>query len=58
VAASKKHSLPPDFINPFEGRNPDEVWAELKKNAKHISREGMIRLFQQRAEAEKENKKS
>lgn len=57
MATSKNHFLPPDFINPFEGRNPDEVWEELKQNAKHITREEMLRLFQEQAQSKKEEKK-
>lgn len=57
MATSKKHPLPPDFKNPFKGRNPDEVWKELKQNAKHISREEMLRRFQEQAEAGKSRKK-
>lgn len=47
---SKKKPLPADLHNPFEGRNPDEVWNELKKNAKHISREDLMRRFQSQRE--------
>jgi hypothetical protein len=57
MAASKKHSLPPDFINPFEGRDRDEVWKELDKYSKHISREEMFRRFQEQAQPGKSRKK-
>jgi len=46
MAISKKKALPPDFKNPFEGRNADEVWQELKKNAKPVSREEVLKRMQ------------
>lgn len=57
MAASKKRPLPPDFINPFEGRNRDEVWKELDKYSKHISREEMLRRFREQAGADKQKRK-
>lgn len=39
MAKMTSKQLPDDFINPFKGRNPDEVWKELMKNAKPISKD-------------------
>ncbi len=55
MAASKKKKLPSDFDNPFQGRNPDEVWQELRKNAKPISREEMLNQIEE--QTKKRNKK-
>ena len=49
---STKQSLP-DFINPFDGRDPEEVWKELKAKAKPITKEELIKRIE-----ELRNKKS
>jgi len=46
MASSKKKALPSDFKNPFEGRKAEEVWQELMKNAKPITREEFIKRLQ------------
>ena len=46
MADSKKKALPPDFKNPFEGRNADEVWKELDKYSKPITCEEFIKRLQ------------
>jgi hypothetical protein len=33
------------IVNPFDGRNPDEVWAELKSKAMPISKEEFIKKY-------------
>ncbi len=35
--------IPPSIFNPFEGRAPEEVWEEIRKNAKPTTREEAIR---------------
>ncbi|HYG37291.1 MAG TPA: hypothetical protein VD908_01675 [Cytophagales bacterium] len=53
MAANKKHPLPPDFNNPFENRDPNEVWEDLKKNAKPVSREEVFKNFKSKSEKKK-----
>jgi hypothetical protein len=55
-ANSKNKPLPADLHNPFEGRNPEEMWKELKKDAKHISREELMRRLQTEADPSKKEK--
>lgn len=37
-------SLPSDFVNPFKGRNPEQVWKELQPNARPVSKEEMTEI--------------
>lgn len=53
---SPKTTLPPDFQNPFEGRNPDEVWQELSEKARPISREEFFLRLKQQRQAKEEQK--
>jgi hypothetical protein len=55
MAHSPKNTLPPDFHNPFEGRNPDEVWQELGEKAEPISREEFFRRLQAHRQAKEQN---
>lgn len=50
-----KTTLTPDFHNPFEGRNPDEVWQELSEKAKPITREEFFRRLQAQRQAKQQN---
>ena len=43
------------LFNPFEGRDREEVWQEIRENSTPISREEMIK--QLRAITEKERRK-
>ncbi len=44
-----------DFENPFKGRNPEEVWKELKKDkSKPLTREQFLKRLQ---EIKEQNKK-
>ncbi len=55
---SPKITLPSDFQNPFEGRNPDEVWQELGEKAEPISREEFFRRLQAQRQAKEQNPES
>ncbi len=58
MAHSKKNTLPPDFHNPFEGRNPDEVWKELNKGSRPISREEFFRGLQKQRQMKEEKQEN
>lgn len=42
---SANKSLPKDFKNPFEGKDPEKVWEKLMKNARPISREEELEIL-------------
>jgi hypothetical protein len=46
----KKNSLPPDFCNPFKGRDKAEVWREIDQYLRPISREEMLRQMREQAQ--------
>ncbi|HWZ21642.1 MAG TPA: hypothetical protein VNW06_03250 [Cytophagaceae bacterium] len=42
-----KIKLSSDFKNPFDGRNPEEVWKELKEKSKPITREELLKRIEE-----------
>lgn len=49
-------SLPSDFVNPFKGRNPDEVWKELQCSSRPLSKEEETKIIQEANRLQKEDK--
>lgn len=39
--------FPKKVYNPFEGRNRDEVWAEIKANKKHVDKDKILAEMRQ-----------
>jgi len=42
-----------DFKNPFENRNPEEVWKELRAKAKPVNKEEFLKRMAEQAEKNK-----
>lgn len=45
------------IFNPFEGRNKEEVWQEIRKAAKSIPREEALRRIAEAVKKEKAEKR-
>jgi hypothetical protein len=43
-------------FNPFHGRDRDQVWKEIRENAKPTTREEAFRKMKEISEAQKKNK--
>lgn len=43
---SQKKTQTSTIFNPFEGRAPEKVWEEIRKNAKPTTREEALREMQ------------
>jgi hypothetical protein len=44
------------IFNPFEGRDREQVWKEIRENARPITREEAFRRMKEASEAQKKNK--